>query len=213
MWSEVVERIENDLNKGIIALNLEATSEQKQKLLTLLEQLIKWNKTYNLTAIKTPRDGLTLHLLDSLAVLPYIKQGTILDVGTGAGFPGLPLAIMLPNTQFTLLDSNSKKIRFIRQVIHQLKLDNVQVVHSRVEAFSHTGFDGVISRAFASIEDMVNQTRHLLSEGGRWLAMKGQYSEKEVTSVEELATELACHQIEVPGLSAQRCLIELKVAD
>ncbi len=198
------------LAEGIEDLQLTASSEQQKKLLTLLEQLVKWNKSYNLTAIKDPIEGLTLHLLDSLAVVPFIQQQTILDVGTGAGFPGLPLAIMLPQVQFCLLDSNSKKIRFIRQQIHLLELDNVEVIHSRVEHPRERHFAGIISRAFASINDMLKMTEHLLQQNGRWLLMKGQYSELEILALSGKVREIACHQLKIPGLSANRCLIELQ---
>jgi len=198
------------LSKGLQNLSVDASSEQKEKLLLLLEQLMRWNKTYNLTAIKNSKDALTLHLLDSLAVLPYITQANLLDVGTGAGFPGLPLAIMLPNVQFTLLDSNSKKIRFIRQQIHLLHLKNVDVIHSRVEDPQEKRYDGIISRAFASIKDMVGLTRHLLSDDGVWLALKGQYNQQEIDDLSECATKIVHHSLDVPNLSAERCLIELK---
>lgn len=197
------------LANGIKGLDLTASVEQQSKLLTLLEQLVKWNKSYNLTAIKNPMEGLTLHLLDSLAVIPFIKQQQILDVGTGAGFPGLPLAIMLPEVQFSLLDSNSKKIRFIRQQIHLLGLDNVEAIHSRVEQPREEQYAGIISRAFASIEDMVQLTEHLLQQNGRWLLMKGLYSEQEVSALSGKVREIACHKLKVPGLSANRCLVEL----
>ena len=200
------------LHSGLKVLKLNATEEQQSKLLLLLEQLVKWNKTYNLTAIKTAEEGLTLHLLDSLVVVPYIQQKTIIDVGTGAGFPGLPLAIMLPNVKFTLLDSNSKKIRFIRQQIHLLGLENVTVVDSRVEDFTTERFEAVISRAFASINDMTEMTQQLLTENGRWLAMKGLYSQQEIADCVVKVEEIACHSLEIPGLSAERCLIELEPA-
>jgi 16S rRNA (guanine527-N7)-methyltransferase len=200
------------LSKGLQSLNLDASSEQKEKLLLLLEQLIKWNKTYNLTAIKNPKEVLTLHFLDSLAVTPFIKQTHLLDVGTGAGFPGLPLAIMLPKSQFTLLDSNSKKIRFIRQQIHLLDLKNVDVIHSRVEVPQDKLYEGIISRAFASVEDMVNLTQHLLANNGVWLAMKGQYNEQEIKDLSEKIVEVTHHTLDIPNLFAERCLIELKPA-
>jgi len=207
------DELSSRLQQGLDSLKITATAEQQKQLLLLLDQLVKWNKTYNLTAIDDPMDGLTLHLLDSLAVAPFINQSTLLDVGTGAGFPGLPLAILLPNVQFTLLDSNSKKIRFILQQIHLLNLANVTAIHSRVESAQHDRFDAIISRAFASIQDMVHTTKHLLSEDGRWLAMKGQYSKQEVESVVPAVKELACHMLTVPGLTAERCLIELVKAE
>jgi 16S rRNA (guanine527-N7)-methyltransferase len=197
------------LQRGLECLDLFATQEQQQKLLLLLEQLFKWNKTYNLTAIKQPKQGLNLHVLDSLAVVPFITQKTLLDVGTGAGFPGLPLAIMLPNVTFTVLDSNSKKIRFIRQQIHNLQLTNIRAVHSRVEDFIEGKFELIISRAFASIHDMLSITNHLLAENGHWLAMKGVYSSEEIQQVSKIAIEKKVHMLNVPGLAAERCLIDL----
>jgi len=197
------------LSDGLQLLAIEASASQKDQLLSLLEQLLKWNKTYNLTAITDPEEVLTLHLFDSLAVKPLIKQKNIIDVGTGAGFPGLPLAIMLPDVQFTLLDSNSKKIRFIHQQIHLLGLTNVIAVHSRVENYQQQ-FDGIISRAFASLEDMITITAHLLDRNGCWLAMKGQYSKQEVINLSNIVDQVACYPLNVPGLSAERCLVELK---
>ena len=198
------------LSKGLQYLNIKASSEQKEKLLLLLEQLMKWNKSYNLTAIKNTKEALTLHILDSLAVLPYITQTHLLDVGTGAGFPGLPLAVMLPNVQFTLLHSNSKKIRFIRQQVHLLGLKNVDVIHSRVEEPQEKVYDGIISRAFASIEDMITLTKHLLSSDGVWLAMKGQYDQQEINNLSEQVIEIANHSLNIPNLLAARCLIVMK---
>jgi 16S rRNA (guanine527-N7)-methyltransferase len=203
--------MECELSKGLDQLHIVASQAQQDHLLFLLQQLIKWNKTYNLTAIKDPREVLTRHLMDSLAVIPYINHKTILDVGTGAGFPGLPLAIMLPKTQFTLLDSNSKKIRFIRQQIHELKLSNVEVIHSRVEDAKGTGYQAIISRAFASMEDMVNLTKHLLASGGVWLAMKGKYSGLESATLKALVNEVNVHELKVPGLGAKRCLVLLEL--
>ena len=203
--------MECELAKGLDQLNIVASQVQQNQLLCLMQQLIKWNKTYNLTAIKDPAEVLTLHLMDSLAVIPFINQKTILDVGTGAGFPGLPLAIMLPQTQFTLLDGNSKKIRFIRQQIHTLKLSNVEVMHSRVEDAKGTQYQAIISRAFASMEDMVNLTRHLLAKGGMWLAMRGRYSGLESATLKTLVNEVKVHQLKVPGLDAQRCLVLLEL--
>ncbi len=203
--------IEGLLKQGLLQLELSASEQQQSKLLLLLDELLKWNKAYNLTAIKSAKDALVLHLLDSLSVAPYIRQNHLVDVGTGAGFPGLPLAIMLPKVKFTLLDSNNKKIRFIRQQIHLLELSNVDVIHSRVEKVKAESFDGIISRAFASIPDMVNQTQHLLSENGCWLAMKGHYVASEIKEITGLVEEVAHHQLQVPGLSAERCLIELKL--
>lgn len=198
------------LKRSLDSLNISVKEQQQIKLLKLLQQLLKWNKAYNLTAITDENEALKLHILDSLAVAPLIEQDELIDVGTGPGFPGLPLAILLPNKRFTLLDSNSKKIRFILQIKHELGLDNVEAVHSRVEDFSSKQFPAVISRAFASIEDMVELTRHLLAPGGCWLAMKAQYQNEEVDYPRLAVKEVANHAIEVPGLNAQRCLIEIR---
>lgn len=205
--------MQRELIKGLDQLNIVANQEQQDQLLSLLQQLSKWNKTYNLTAIKDPMECLTLHLFDSLAVIPFISQETILDVGAGAGFPGLPLAIMLPKTQFTLLDSNSKKIRFIRQQIHELKLSNVEVIHSRVEDVKGAQYQGIISRAFASIEDMVNLTKHLLASDGLWLAMKGKYSGLETEELKALVEEVDAHELRIPRLNGQRCLVRLRLIE
>ncbi|MEP1743300.1 MAG: 16S rRNA (guanine(527)-N(7))-methyltransferase RsmG [Kangiellaceae bacterium] len=198
------------LKRSLDSLNISVKEQQQIKLLKLLQQLLKWNKAYNLTAITDENEALKLHILDSLAVAPLIEQDELIDVGTGPGFPGLPLAILLPNKRFTLLDSNSKKIRFILQIKHELGLDNVEAVHARVEDFSSKQFPAVISRAFASIEDMVELTRHLLAPGGCWLAMKAQYQNEEVDYPRLAVKEVANHAIEVPGLNAQRCLIEIR---
>jgi len=205
--------LQRELINGLEQLNIVASQQQQDQFLSLLQQLIKWNKAYNLTAIKDPMKCLTLHLFDSLAVIPFISQKTILDVGTGAGFPGLPLAIMLPKTQFTLLDSNSKKIRFIRQQIHELKLSNVEVIHSRVEDVKGMQYEGIISRAFASIEDMVKLTKHLLVSDGLWLAMKGKYLGLETTELRALVEEVDAHELRVPRLNGQRCLVRLQLIE
>lgn len=198
------------LEQSLDALSISATEPQQAKLLKLLEQLLKWNKAYNLTAITNANEALKLHILDSIAVAPLIKQDELIDIGTGPGFPGLPLAILLPNKKFTLLDSNSKKIRFILQITHELKLDNVEAIHSRVEDYSAKQFPGIISRAFASIEDMVELTRHLLTPNGSWLAMKAQYQNEQVDYDRLAVREVANHSLDIPGVNAQRCLVELQ---
>ncbi len=202
--------LSSQLVRSLNALNISATEPQQTQLLKLLEQLLKWNKAYNLTAITEADQALKLHILDSLAVAPLIAQDELIDVGTGPGFPGLPLAILLPAKRFTLLDSNSKKIRFILQIKHELGLENVEAIHSRVQDYSSKQFPAVISRAFASIEDMVGMTRHLLTSNGRWLAMKAQYQNEEVDYNRLAVKEVANHALDIPGVSAQRCLVELK---
>ncbi|PHS20691.1 MAG: 16S rRNA (guanine(527)-N(7))-methyltransferase RsmG [Kangiella sp.] len=201
------------LKSGLKELNVETSENQQQQLLELLQVLYKWNKAYNLTAIKQPKEGLKLHLLDSLTLFERFKElgdnKTILDVGTGPGFPGLPLAILFPHLKFTLLDSNSKKIRFIRQTIHQLGLDNVEPIHSRVESFEDRNFDVILSRAFASLVDMVNLTHTLLDEKGIWLAMKGELMAQEAEELPPFVVNHFVTQVEVPNVVAKRCIVEL----
>lgn len=162
-------------------MGLTATRLQRDQLLDYLELLLKWNAAYNLTAIREPAEMVSRQLLDSLAILPLVRGPRVLDVGTGAGLPGVPLAIMLPGVEFTLLDTNSKKTRFVNQVKLELGLDNLTVVQHRVEKFqSTTGFDTITSRAFASLGDMLQGSRQLLAANGQWLAMKGQLPEQEI---------------------------------
>jgi 16S rRNA (guanine527-N7)-methyltransferase len=175
---------------------------------TYLQLLEKWNKVYNLTAIRDPKDMMTLHIQDSLSIGPYLHGSRIIDVGTGAGLPGIPLAITYPDKHFTLLDSNGKKTRFLTHVQHTLGLKNVTVVHSRVEKFRPTeGFDSILSRAFASLSDMLAMTDHLCAIGGRFLAMKGQYTETELPAHIRL---IGVYPLHVPGLDAQRNLVILE---
>ncbi|WP_196139799.1 16S rRNA (guanine(527)-N(7))-methyltransferase RsmG [Aliikangiella sp. G2MR2-5] len=194
---------------GIESLGLDLQPQQQEKLNELLEQLLKWNQAFNLTAIKDEDEAVKLHLLDSLAIVPHWSFSRTLDVGTGAGFPGLPLAIALPDQEFHLLDSNSKKIRFIRQQIHHLGLTNVTAHHSRVEQHQADGYDCVVSRAFASLSDMVNWTKHLLTPGCKWMAMKGVFDQSEVDAIPQQAVFEDVFELTIPRLDADRCLIKL----
>ena len=198
------------LAHGIAQLNLEVAPQTQQKLLQYLTLLQKWNKVYNLTAIRDAQQMVSHHLLDSLAVLPHLWPGRWLDVGTGAGLPGLVLALMRPEWTFTLLDSNSKKTSFVQQAVIELDLNNVSVCYARVEAWqSAEKFDGIISRAFADTSEFVNQTRHLLLEQGRWGAMK----RKPGQELERLPPDVQFEkliELHVPGLDAARCLVILK---
>ena len=199
------------LEDGARQLELDLLPETREKLLAYLGLLQKWNKVYNLTAIHQTEQMVSHHLLDSLAVLPHLWQGRWLDVGCGGGVPGLVLAIAQPRWQFTLLDSNSKKTGFVQQAAIDLKLDNVTVSCARAESWQiQEKFDGIISRAFASIADFTSATRHLLAREGRWAAMKGEPSQEELQRLPEGTRIEQIIPLKVPGLSAARCLVVLK---
>lgn len=187
------------------------SDQQKQQLLRLVGLLHKWNKAYNLTSVREPDAMLVKHILDSLVVSPYLEGHRFIDVGTGPGLPGLPLAILNPDKQFVLLDSLGKRIRFIRQVVHELGLQNVTAVQSRVEAFAdEQGFDGVLSRAFASLTDMLTWCAHLAAPEGRYLALKGQFPAEELAQLPAGFELVAAHSLRVPELEGERHLIVLK---
>lgn len=199
-----------ELARGIVELGLELSAEAQQKLLDYLALLQKWNKVYNLTAIRNAEQMISHHLLDSLAVLPHLWPGRWLDVGCGAGLPGLVLAIARPDWQFTLLDSNSKKTSFVQQATIELGMHNVSVRCARVEDLqSDEKFDGIISRAFAETADFVKLTRHLLADKGHWAAMKGTPEQE----LQHLPGDVVVERIIplcVSGLDAARCLVLLK---
>ena len=203
------------LSKGLRQLNLAQSLDEKQQssLIKYVELLDKWNKTYNLTAVRKPDQMVTRHLLDSLSICPYIRGKHILDVGTGAGLPGIPLAIVFPEKQFTLLDSNNKKTRFVTQAVSELELPNVDVVQSRVENFQFPElFDTITSRAYSAIGEMVKQTSHLLASGGVFLAMKGANPIAEIDEMSEKYAVKESHVINVPGLEEERHLLEIGTA-
>lgn len=199
----------------------------QEKLLQFIALLTKWNKIYNLTSIRKPEEMLKLHLLDSLVIESFLtgqQSGKekplkyVLDVGTGGGIPGIPLAICLPHIDFVLLDARSKKIRFIQTAIAQLGLKNVKAVHSRVEDYladsveqidDSNKFDRIISRAFASLEDMLMFCQHLCRREGRFLAMKGQIPEQEIAQLPKGFRIAEINKLEVAGLNAQRHLIQI----
>lgn len=178
-----------------------------------LELLVTWNQAYNLTAIRAPEAMLSKHLLDSLAIMPWVEGHRVLDVGTGPGLPGIPLAIARPEVKVTLLDSNGKKIRFLREVIRQLALQNVEVIESRVENYKPQAlFETVTSRAFSSTLDMIQKTRHLLMQGGTWLLMKGQVPEAELKALDASCDDVT-YQIKsytVPEVVGARCCVLIK---
>ncbi|MDD1618256.1 MAG: 16S rRNA (guanine(527)-N(7))-methyltransferase RsmG [Methylococcaceae bacterium] len=196
------------LVSGLQSLNLSQAEDKIEQLLGFIKLIEKWNKAYNLTAIRNREDMVRLHVLDSLAIVPFIEGKRVIDIGTGAGLPGIPLAIYLPEIEFTLLDSNAKKTRFVQQAILELKLKNVSVCHNRVEQYHpEKGFDTVITRAFAGLSDIVELTAHLLNKDGVLLAMKGQIPD--VSKLESAKTELI--PVNVPGISAERCLVKVQL--
>ncbi|MCF7967038.1 MAG: 16S rRNA (guanine(527)-N(7))-methyltransferase RsmG [Methylobacter tundripaludum] len=196
------------LVSGIAELNLNVTDHQVDQLLDFIKLIEKWNKAYNLTAIRDREEMARLHILDSLAIVPHVEGKRIIDIGTGAGLPGIPLAICLPETSFTLLDSNAKKTRFVQQVVLELKLKNVAVVHSRVENYHpESAYDAVLTRAFASLPDIVKLTAHLLVKDGVLLAMKGQSLDAELA---EITAKKSVISVSVPGADVERCLVRIQ---
>ena len=199
-----------DLQRGCQALHLVLQECQLDRLLQYLELLIKWNRAYNLTAVRDPAQMVSRHVLDSLVIAPYMTGQRLIDVGTGAGLPGVPMAILFPDREFHLLDSNGKKTRFLFQVKTALGLDNMTVHHTRVESYRpDQRFDSVLSRAFASLQDMVAGCLHLLAPEGRFLAMKGTYPGPELEAVAAQCEITAVHTLQVPGLAEQRHLVEM----
>ncbi|PIV15149.1 MAG: 16S rRNA (guanine(527)-N(7))-methyltransferase RsmG [Gallionellales bacterium CG03_land_8_20_14_0_80_55_15] len=200
-------KLAEELNSGILRLGLKIDCQTQNKLLDYLALLVKWNKVYNLTAIRDPAQMVSHHLLDSLAVLPHLWAGRWLDVGCGAGLPGLVLAIAHPDWSVTLLDSNSKKTGFVQQAIIELGLKNVSVCCARAEEFTVTDkFDGIISRAFTELGDFLQITSHLLAQHGGWVAMKG-LPEQELANVPNNYLVEQVITLCVPGLDAARSLV------
>ena len=198
------------LTEALAVMGLDLAPQQETALLDYLALLARWNRTYNLTAIHEPERMLTHHLLDSLAVLPYIGPGPLLDVGSGAGLPGIPLAIARPDLPVTLLDASQKKCGFMQQAAIELKLGQVKVVHARVEDFRvEGGFPQIVSRAFSELQAFVGLTRHLLADGGEWLAMKGLYPNEEVVLLKGARVKRDV-KLHIPGLEADRYLIVME---
>ncbi|WP_332820847.1 16S rRNA (guanine(527)-N(7))-methyltransferase RsmG [Pseudomonas sp.] len=211
--SVVTSKHAEELAQGALELGVEVSPKQQQQLLAYLALLIKWNKAYNLTAVRDPDEMVSRHLLDSLSVQPFVLDAgdNWLDVGSGGGMPGIPLAILFPERRFTLLDSNGKKTRFLTQVKLELKLANLEVIHSRVEAFKpEQPFSGIVSRAFSSLEDFANWTRHLGDGQSQWLAMKGVHPDDELQALPADFRLAATHVLKVPGCQGQRHLLILR---
>lgn len=205
------------LQRGLANLKVSLDEKQQQLLMGYLDEFSRWNKAYNLSAIRDPQQMISRHLLDSLSVVPWFHSSAgqaarqVIDVGTGGGLPGIPLAIAFPERQFTLLDSNGKKTRFLFHVKTVLGLDNVTVENRRVEQYQPIAlFDAVISRAFASLEDMVQGCRHLLSDEGVFLAMKGIFPGDELLPVRERVSLQDSLPLTVPDTEGERHLLVLR---
>jgi len=219
--------IEKQFRQGLEVLAIDFEDRHVSASLELIENLLKWNKKINLTAIKNPSDAVTKHLLDSIALLPLVKAlqrntndddthpFSVLDVGTGAGFPGLPLALFTPNINYTLVDSNNKKISFIRRMTTLLNLSNVEAVHSRIQDIkSEAPFNIITARAFADVNDLLNWLPEVYDENTQVLAMKGKLPEEELSTLKAglLASQwelLEIVALEVPNLDAERCVLRL----
>lgn len=199
------------LNRGLDKLGLSKHDDLSERLLAFVDDLIKWNKVYNLTSIRNPDEIVTQHLLDSLSIHPHLTTGSLVDVGAGGGFPGIPLAMCFPDMPISLLDSNVKKTRFLQQAVINHKLKNCNVIHSRAESCD-LAFDQVVCRAFASLANIVQFAGHLVSDNGRLLAMKGKLIEEleEFEQADNGFRIIDMIQLEVPSLDAQRYLVAME---
>ena len=203
--------LRTELDALLAQTDLNIDEQQISQLVELVELLAKWNKAYNLTSVRDPSQMLVKHIMDSVVVSPHLSGQRFIDVGTGPGLPGLPLAILNPDKQFVLLDSLGKRLRFIRQAILSLGLKNVEIVQSRVEEYQpEDRFDCVLSRAFASLEDMLSWCHHLPNENGHFLALKGQYPESEITNLDSKFEFIESVTLDVPELDGERCLVKVK---
>lgn len=205
---------EQRLDQGLDQLGIAIDAQARERLLALLALLHKWNRAYNLTAVRSAEEMVTRHLLDSASVMPLVRGPRLLDVGSGPGLPGLVLAILDPQLAVTLLDSNGKKVRFQRQAVLELGLDNVTPVQARVEAYRvEAPFEQIISRAFASLSDFVELTEPLLAADGEWLAMKGRAAEQESQALPASIALIERRELHVPGDEASRQLLRLRRAE
>lgn len=198
------------LQKWVEQTKITVSQHQLQQLVCFVQLIDKWNKAYNLTSVRDPMQMLSKHILDSIVVAPELDKQSYIDVGTGPGLPGIPLAIMCPDKHFVLLDSLGKRVRFMKQAGYELGLNNIQPVQSRVEQYqSDIHFDGVISRAFASLKDMLHWCQHLVDSQGNFLALKGQYPQQELNELSSEFSLLQAIKLNVPGLEGDRHLIKI----
>ena len=197
------------LQQGCETLGLDVSDEKLAKLIAYVQLLAKWNKAFNLTSVREPQEMISRHILDSLAIQPYLSGVSLLDVGTGAGLPGIPLAIVKPEMVITLLDSNSKKTRFLQQAKAELALENVTVIHSRVEQADLPKFDLVTARAFSTIDNIIDLAGRHCDDAGCLVLMKGVYPEEELQAVTDGFSLQDVVSLDVPGCEGQRHLVRL----
>jgi 16S rRNA (guanine527-N7)-methyltransferase len=203
------EALQTQLERGIATLGASLPEDAVERLLDYRELLERWNAAYNLTAVRDGSEMVGRHLLDSLAILPYVHGRSLADLGTGPGLPGIPLAIAEPAREVLMVDSNGKKVRFLREAIRSLKLTNGRALQSRVEEVEGT-FECITARAFASLADMLNWGGHLLAPNGTWLAMKGKHPADELDGVPEGFRVEAIHVLKVPGVEGERHLVVIR---
>ena len=207
--NEAIKKDRDLLVEGLHRMSLNLSDQMIDQLMAYLNLIEKWNRVYNLTAIRERDEMVKLHFLDSLSILNYVEMEHVLDVGSGAGFPGIVLAITKPELKVTVMDSVNKKTTFMQQVKSELSLSNLNVVNARVEAYQPTIlFDGVISRAFSSIQNMLSMTQHTLKKNGTWLAMKSKDVKEELEALDQ--NQYTLIPLEVPFINAERYLVKLK---
>jgi 16S rRNA (guanine527-N7)-methyltransferase len=205
------ESLRRRLADGMSELRITLDDRAVERLLDYVDLLQRWNAAYNLTAVRDPGEMVTRHLLDSLAILPHVRGATLADLGSGAGLPGIPMAIAAPQRDIVLVDSNGKKARFLREAVRRLALERTRVAESRVENLEGT-FDCITARAFASLGEMLGWGGHLLATGGVWLALKGRYPDDELAAVPPAFRVEAVSALHVPGLDAERHLVVVRRA-
>lgn len=198
------------LDRLLMQAEINLTDQQKNQLVGFVKLLDKWNKAYNLTSVRNPDEMLVKHILDSLVVSKHLHGEKFIDVGTGPGLPGIPLAIANPDKQFVLLDSLGKRITFIKNALRELGITNVTPIQSRVEEYTESLFDGVLSRAFASLNDMVDWCYHLPNKNGKFYALKGVYDELEVQQIVKQVELVNVLRLSVPELVGERHLVVLQ---
>jgi 16S rRNA (guanine527-N7)-methyltransferase len=209
-----VNPIETAITAGIRSLGLQVPTEAPARLYIYIRLLERWNRVYNLTAVRRPEDMVSRHLLDSLSILPWVRGPRVLDVGSGAGLPGIPLAVARPQWEFYLLDSNAKRTRFMQQAIAELKLTHTQVVRCRLQDYyPDIRFASLVTRAYATLTELTADSARLCAAGGCLLAMKGAYPHEELKHVSPAWQVVGVHRLTVPGLDAERHLIELVPRD